>query len=183
MNRIDRSGSRPSDRRPVSSADGPRRFQRRGTSMLRWIKHWIDWLRNDRLPLSRMRRGWSIAAIRHETVGGIHEKLPVPWLADSVIVEVHLRLPPPARRKSDFTLLFPHTDPVPADALRPEQRDRHRISFRFPAPLTSTEAEVLWKRQIVAKVSVPILTAEDFLGGLTLSGAALAIRRGTEIIP
>jgi hypothetical protein len=99
-----------------------------------------------------------------------------------VIVEVHLHLPPPARRKSDFTLLFPHSDPVPADALRPEQRDRHRVSFRFPAPLTTSDGEVQWKRQTVARVCVPILTADDFLSGLTLTGA-LSIRHGTEIVP
>ena len=47
-------------------------------------------------------------------------KLPVPWSADAVIVEVLLHLPPPARRKSDFTILFPHGEPILADALRPE---------------------------------------------------------------
>ena len=88
--------------------------------MWRWVKHWIDWLRNDRLPLSRMRRGGSVAAIRYETIGGVREEVPVPWSADAVIVEVLLHLPPPARRKSDFTILFPHGEPILADALRPE---------------------------------------------------------------
>ena len=151
--------------------------------MWRWIRHWIDWLRNDRLPLSRMRRGGSSTWIRYESIGGVHVDLPVPWSADTVIVDVLLHLPPPSRRKSDFTLLFPHSDPFSADGIRPESQTRHRVSFRLPTPLASTEGVVQWKRQTVARVSIPILTADDFLKGLTLTEPSLAIRHGSEIVP
>jgi len=151
--------------------------------MWRWIRHWIDWLRNDRLPLSRMRRGGSVSSIRYETIGGAREDLPVPWTADCVIVEVLLHLPPPARRKSEFTLLFPHSDVIPADAIRPEARSRHRVCFRFPTPLSSVEGEVLWKRQPVARVTVPLLTEDEFLGGLTLMMPAVAICYRAETVP
>jgi hypothetical protein len=153
------------------------------TSMWRWIRHWIDWLRNDRLPLSRMRRGGSAASIRYETIGGGREDLPVPWLADCVIVEVLLHLPPPARRKSDFSLRFPHSDAILADGLRPEGRSRHRVCFRFPTPLASVEGDVLWKQQAVARISIPILTADEFLSDLAFDAPSLAIRQGAKIVP
>src|SRR3954467_12584979 len=97
-----------------------------------WIKRWLDWLMNDVFRLARTRpRGLAIHT-RYEKAGLTLYDLPVPWNADAVVVEALLRIPPSARRKTDFTLRFPGRDPIPAEALRQEEGDRHRLLFRLP---------------------------------------------------
>jgi len=151
--------------------------------MWRWIKRWADWLRNDRLPLSRVRRGGSSIHIRYDADGESHHELPVPWSADVVTVEALLRLPPPARRKLDFALRFPGSNAIVADGVRPEHGNRHRVIFRFAPPLTSVSGEILWKSQPIARVAIPVLTASEFLNTLTLTSPLLAVRHGGVVIP
>ena len=146
--------------------------------MWRWAKRWIDWVRNDLFALVRRRRsGFSVVHIGYEAGGRTHPELPVPWLADAVVVEVVLRLPPTARRKADFALRFPLAAPIPAESVRPDG-DRYRITFRFPVPRCTTTGELLWKHRPVAPVTIPVLTATTFLGGLTLANPTLAVRLG-----
>src|SRR5262245_20325389 len=102
--------------------------------MWRWMKRWADWLRNDLLPLTRIKRGGYAVSVRYDAAARAHHEQPVPWSADSVPVEVQLRLPHPARRKSDFALRFPHAEPILADSVRPDLNDRYRVVFRFPTP-------------------------------------------------
>jgi hypothetical protein len=151
--------------------------------MWRWIKHWADWLRYDWLPLSRLRRGGSSIHIRHEIGVESRDALPVPWWADSVTVEAQLRLPANARRKGDFLLQFPDMAPLAAEVVRPEHGTRHRIVFRFPPPGSTTHGVIVWKRQPVAEVVVPVLTANQFLSSLTLESSAIAVRYCGGLVP
>ena len=150
--------------------------------MWRWAKRWIDWLRNDLIPLTRVRRGGHAVQVRYEAAGGPHADLPVPWTADAVVVEVVLRLPPPARRKADFSLRFPGCAPVPAEVVRPDTHDRHRVTFRFPVPRRSAAGEVRWKQHPVAVAGVPVLTAESFLGGLVVANPTVGARVGGQVV-
>lgn len=151
--------------------------------MWRWIKHWADWLRYDRLPLSRLRRGGSSIHVRHEIGGESRDALTVPWWADSVTVEAQLRLPANARRKGDFLLQFPDTSPLAAEVVRPEHGTRHRIVFRFPPPGSTTRGVIVWKGQPVADVVVPLLTVNQFLSSLTLESSAIAVRYRGGMVP
>ena len=65
----------------------------------------------------------------------------------------------------------------------PKPRNRHRVAFRFPTPLASTEGEVQWKRQTVARVSVPVLSVEEFLNGLTLNTSRSRSGIGPDVLP
>jgi hypothetical protein len=150
--------------------------------MWRWMRRWADWVRNDLLPLSRARRGGCVVQVRYEAAGRTHHDLPVPWSADAVTVEVQLRLPPAARRKTDFTLRFPDGERIPAEAVRQDAFDRHRVVFRFPVPRSTAPGELLWKSRVVAPVAVPVLTAEAFLGGLAVAAPALLVRLGGQTV-
>ena len=183
IRRSDRSVIRSPDRPIVWSVPSMRRSTWGAIWMWRWIKHWADWLRYDRLPLSRLRRGGSSIHIRHEIGVESRDALPVPWWADSVTVEAQLRLPANARRKGDFLLQFPDMAPLAAEVVRPEHGTRHRIVFRFPPPGSTTHGVIVWKRQPVAEVVVPVLTANQFLSSLTLESSAIAVRYCGGLVP
>lgn len=151
--------------------------------MWRWIKHWADWLRYDRLPLSRLRRGGSSIHVRHDIASELRDVVPVPWWADSVTVEAQLRLPANARRKTDFLLHFPDMAPLSAEVVRPEHGTRHRIIFRLPPPSSTTRGIIVWKGQPVADVVVPVLTPNQFLSSLTLESAAALVRYRGGLVP
>jgi hypothetical protein len=147
-----------------------------------WIKHWLDWVTTDVLPLTRTRPHGQAIHTRYEKAGLALYDLPVPWNADAVVVEVLLRLPPAARRKADFSIRLPGLDPVPPEALRPEADDRHRLLFRLPVPAASVAGELLWKQRLLARVAVPVLPAEEFLAGLRLTLPTPAVRLGTQTV-
>src|SRR5262249_32225796 len=109
--------------------------------------------------------------------------LPVPWTADAVTVEVQLRLDPAARRKVDFALRFPDAAPIPAEAVRSDFADRHKVVFRFPPPRTSVTGELLWRHKpIVAPVHVPVLTADTFMAGLAVAAPVVAVRLAAQVV-
>ena len=147
-----------------------------------WIKHWLDWAMSDLLPLARTRPHGQAIHTRYEKAGLALYDLPVPWNADAVVVEVQLRLPPSARRKADFALRFPGRDPIPAETLRQEEADRHRLVFRIPTPPASVAGELLWKHRLLSRVTVPVLTADDFLAGLHLLLPTVAVRFGAQAV-
>ncbi|HSQ56265.1 MAG TPA: hypothetical protein VLM40_11045, partial [Gemmata sp.] len=150
--------------------------------MWRWLKHWIDWLRNEFIPLSRLRRTGYAVHVRYEQAGGPHTDLPIPWTADAVLVELVLRLPYAARRKLDFTLRFPGLPVTAADSVRPDSHDRHRVTFRFSVPHMPVAGEVLWKQQSIASVALFVLTTDSFLRGLTIANPSVAARFGQETV-
>src|SRR5262245_49437467 len=114
-----------------------------------WIKRWRDWAMNDLWSMHRF--GPQPQALHHsyEKAGLTIAGQPIPWNAESVVVEASLRLPSPAvRRKSDFQLRIPGRMPLPAEILRqPERDDRCRLFFRFPPPTATATAELLYRNQ------------------------------------
>lgn len=151
--------------------------------MWRWMKHWIDSVRHDLIPLSAARRGGFAVHVRYDTGGHTHQDLPIPWAADAVTVEVVLRLPPAARRKTDFLLRFPGFESVPADAVRPDNGDRARVTFRFPVPRGTACGEFLWKHRPLTPVVVPVLSADAFLETLSLTNPTVAVRLAGQTVP
>lgn len=147
-----------------------------------WIRRWLDWVATDVLPLTRTRPHGQAVVVRYEKAGLTLYDLPVPWNADAAVVEVLVRLPPAARRKADFVLRLPGRDPTPAESLRPEPDDRHRLLFRLPVPPASTAGELLWKHHLLARVAVPVLTADEFLAGLRLALPTVAVRLGGQAV-
>ncbi|MCE9561721.1 MAG: hypothetical protein K8U57_06660 [Planctomycetes bacterium] len=151
--------------------------------MWRWAKRWIDWVRDDLFPLVRTRRTGFTVRVSYESAGQLHTEQPVPWAADAVVVEVVLRLPLAARRKTDFALQFPGSRPVAAESIRPDTADRHRIIFRFPVPNLGTLGELLWKLQPIATVPITVLTSDAFIAGLSFTNQTIAVRLGSQSLP
>src|SRR5260370_22551726 len=116
-----------------------------------WIKRWRDWVMNDLLPTYRIGSQPRALHFSFEKAGLTLHDQPIPWNAESVLIEATLRLPIPGlRRKGDFLLRVPGQEPRPADNLRkleglPGEDHRYSISFRLPAPAASLTVEVLWR--------------------------------------
>jgi hypothetical protein len=108
---------------------------------------------------------------------------PIPWNAESVIVEAFLRLPLAARRKADFGLRLAGREPVGAESLRRnETDDRYHLFFRFPPPPATTTAELLWRGHALGQLTLPIIDAATFIQGLQLQLPILAVRLGEQYI-
>jgi hypothetical protein len=140
--------------------------------MPRWTTRWLAWARDN--LLRRARPHPLSAAIGYERAGMARWETPVPWTADVVVVDVLFRLPASARRKTDFAFRLPFAT-FPADAIRPDLDDRHRITFRFPVPLETVRGDLLWKGRVLASIPVQVLTPTSFLAGLVLANTTVSV--------
>jgi hypothetical protein len=112
----------------------------------------------------------------------VHDQ-PIPLNAEAVLVEAALRLPPTARRRTDFLLRLPGREPQPADSLRRQENDdRHRLLFRVTPPPASSVAEVAWRNHTLGQVTLPVLSRDEFIQGLRLQMPTLFVRLGSESV-
>lgn len=147
--------------------------------MWRWIRHWRDWLMNEIVTPRRLAAQPQALYFRSEKGGLTLENQPVPWSAEAVVVEALLRLPPAARRRSDFTLRVPGFEPIPADVLRADEAGhRHRLFFRLPVPKATGTAELVWRHHVLGKLEIPVVTPEQFLSELRLTLASAFVSVG-----
>lgn len=146
------------------------------------IKRWLDWVMTDLLPLARPRPAGQPIHLRYEKSGLSLHGPPIPWNADSVVVELVMKLPANARQRTDFTLRLPGREAVPAELIRKD--DRHdglfRVFFRLPTPTATATAEVLWKHRLLTPVFLPIQTPDEFLAGLQLGTPTVSVRIGNR---
>jgi hypothetical protein len=146
-----------------------------------WIKHWRDWAMHDLWPLPRIGPQPQALHYSFEKAGLTLHDQPIPWNAEVVLVEASLRLPPSARHKADFTLRLPNRDPILAERMRtPTGEERTRLFFRFRPPTQTCQAEVLWRDRPLGRLTLPILTREEFLQGLQLQLPTLFVRLGDQ---
>jgi hypothetical protein len=143
--------------------------------MPRWTTRWLAWARDNLLRRARPRP--LSAGVGYERAGAARWETPVPWTADAAVVDVLLRVPMAARKKGDFALRLPFAT-FPADALRPDLDDRHRVTFRFPVPLDTVRGDLLWRGRVLASVPVHVLTPASFLAGLALTNPTVCVRLG-----
>lgn len=147
--------------------------------MPRWPTHWLAWARNNLLRAARPRP--LSAAVGYERAGGTRWESPVPWAADAAVVDVLVRLPVAARRKTDFAFRLPFAT-FPADAIRPDLDDRCRVTFRFPVPLDTVRGELLWKGRVLTTLPVHVLTPQTFLAGLAVANPTISVRLGAATV-
>src|SRR5262249_8081633 len=157
-------------------------------SMWPWIKRWRDWVMNDLLPTYRIGAQPRALHFSFEKAGLTLHDQPIPWSAESVVVEATLPLPTPGlRRKGDSLLQAPGREPRPADALRklespPPDDHRYSVSFRLPAPASPLTVEVLWRGRSLGRLDLPVLPREEFLAGLRLQMPTLYVPLGAESV-
>jgi hypothetical protein len=143
------------------------------------IKRWRDWVANDFWP--RFRLGPQSQALHYsfEQAGLTLSSEPIPWTADAVLVAASLRLPPAARRKSDFALRLGTGSTYAADCFRrAESDDRYQLQFRFSPPPATTVAALLWRGHALGQLTLPVLDAETFLVGLQMQLPTVAVSLG-----
>ena len=136
------------------------------------LNQWRTWLaQNGSWPFRRLAEP-QVESLRfgYEKAGLCVTGEPIPWNAETVLVEAILRFPPEAYwRKSDFQLLLPGSHPVLAVGLEPcESEGAFRVLFRLPPLPAATEAILHCQGRVLGRVSLPFLAAETFLGQLRL---------------
>jgi hypothetical protein len=152
--------------------------------MPNWIKRWLDWARFDWWSLRRLRP--QAHSLRHgyEKAGLTIFDQAVPWAAEGVLVEAHLRLPNAvARRKSDFQLRVPGLGMVaPEILMRQPSGDHYRLLFRFQPPGRTVTTELLWRQQRFATATLPYLARGEFLEKLRVEMPTTMVRFEKESI-
>jgi hypothetical protein len=148
-----------------------------------WIKRWRDWAMHDLWHLYRTGPQSQALAYSFEKAGLTLCNQPVPWNAEAVLVEAQLVAKELARRKSDYGLRLAGHEPVAADSLRRDESEgRYRLFFRFPPPHSTTTAELLWKGHTLAQLTLPVIDAATFVGGLRLQLPTLSVRIGEQSV-
>ncbi len=149
-----------------------------------WIKRWHDWLMNDLWPTYRI--GFQPQALHfsYEKAGLVVHDQPVPWNAETLLIEANLRLPMAVmRRKNDFHLQQGEGEPIGADSLRKlENEDRYCVRFRLPPPSTATTYDLSWRTRAMGQIVIPTLPRDEFLDQLKLQMPTLLVRLGQESV-
>jgi hypothetical protein len=123
--------------------------------------------------------------VRYEKAGQIFDSLPIPWNADSVIVEANVRLPPNApRTKENFTLRMADDAPaVMAELIAKESKQTPlRVFFRVPVPAQTCTVQVRWREHSLGQIEVPILSASEFVEGFTLEMPTTHVAIGNRAV-
>jgi hypothetical protein len=152
--------------------------------MLPLIKHWRDWVMHDFWP--RHRYGLQPQALHYsyEKAGLTLHDQPIPWNAEAVLVQAHLRFPVgEGRRKSDFQIRVGKGQPMPAESMRrDESKERIRLIFRLPPPGQSTAAEVLYRGCPIGQLTLPAISQQDFTKQIQIHMPTLYARLGEQCV-
>lgn len=103
---------------------------------------------------------------------------PIPWNAESILVETVVAAPPRAQCKADYQLVIPGQGHARLVALCPETQDSIRLYFRLdPLPKTQT-LKLFWRGRPLGQLELPHLGAEQFLSELRLESPTTFARLG-----
>ena len=137
--------------------------------MLHWIRRFRDWAMNEVVTPHRMASQPKAMYYRCEKAGLVLQNQPIPWGAETVLVEALLRLDANARKKADYTLRLPGYDPIPPESLRKdESTDKYRLFFRLTPPATTTTGQLYWRNHPLGKIELPVLTPDEFVRDLRI---------------
>lgn len=147
-----------------------------------WMRRWRDWAIHDAWP--NHRRGAQALYFGYEKAGLVVHEQPIPWNAESVLVEALVHLPHTnLRRKSDFQLRLDGSDPHPAEAIRRQEGDqRHRVTFRLPPPQSYASAEILWRDHVLGQLTLPVIGRDEFIQNLHVQMPTLSVRLAHETV-
>jgi hypothetical protein len=147
-----------------------------------WIKRWRDWAMRDLWSMPRSSPQPQALHYSFEKAGLTLHDQPIPWNAEVVLVEALVRLPPAVpRRKAEFTLHLPDGQVVAAESLRQQTpEDRARLIFRFPPPIETVAAELYWRDKALGRLTLPVVSCDEFLQNLRLQLPTLFVRIGEQ---
>lgn len=149
------------------------------------IRRWLDWAMTELLPPSRPRTGGQSVYLRYEKAGQSLYAATIPWNAESVGVEVLLKVHASSRHRSDFLLRVPGQLPIAAEQIRQDTVDArlHRLTFRLATPSQSVMADLTWKHKLLTTISIPVLAEAQFLTDLQFTHATTAVRIRDTVVP
>lgn len=137
--------------------------------MWHWIRRWRDWVMTEIVIPHRMASQPQSMYYSSEKAGLVLQNQPIPWGAESVVVEALIRPPSSARKKIDYTLHLPGSDPIPAESIRKDEgSDKYRLFFRFAPPTATTTAQLFWRQHPMGKIDLPVLTPDEFVRDLRI---------------
>ena len=136
---------------------------------------------NDLGPLFRTAQAQSLRFSFEKAGLALHNEA-IPWNADAVIVEARLRLPAHSRTAEDLSLRVGEKQ-IPVEDLSPcDDSDLWDVSFRFPPPSASTQAEILVKRRSLGQLTLPVVTRQEFYKRLTFDMPTVAVKLGEPVV-
>jgi hypothetical protein len=148
-----------------------------------WIKRWLDLKMHDLWPLNRIGPRPQAMYFKYEKAGRTVEEQPIPWNAEAVLVEAHVRLSRnSSRRKADFQLRVPGQDLVVAEQMQPEADEQHCLRFRLTPPGQTVGVELLCRDKVLGHLTLPFLGKDEFLQNLRLQMPTLCVRIGTQTV-
>lgn len=121
---------------------------------------------------------------RYEKAGVVIHDQPVPWNAESVVVEASLSLPSASSRSlQDYRLdVTGLAEPIKPERLqRPNDANHvYHLTFRLPPFRTPINATLHWRDRQLGQCAIPILSKGDFLQSLRMQLSSLYVRLGDE---
>jgi hypothetical protein len=137
--------------------------------MWHWIRRFRDWAMNEVVIPRRLASQPQALYFSCEKAGLVLQNQPIPWGAESVLVEALLRLNANARKKTDYALRLPGVDPIPAESIRKDDNsEKYRLYFRFTPPAASTTGQLFWRNHPLGKIELPVLTPDEFARDLRI---------------
>jgi hypothetical protein len=109
---------------------------------------------------------------------------PIPWNAEAVRIEALVRGPAQAcGQREDYYLRVPGYPRLAADTLRPGALGVAAASFRLPPVRELTPVELCCQSQVLDQLTLPYLSAEQFLSNLRLEAPTLFAQLGAYQVP
>src|SRR6516162_9361189 len=116
-------------------------------SMWPLMTHWRDWAKPKLWPAGPGAPRAQTCRFCYEKCGLVIRDEPIPWCAESVTVEVAVKMPAGVpRRRADFRLDFPDRQTTAPDQFfRADTGEEHIVSFRFPGLERSAAVGIAWR--------------------------------------
>jgi hypothetical protein len=148
------------------------------------MTHWRDWAKPKFWPASPGAPRAQTCCFYYEKCGLQIRDEPIPWCAESVIVEVAVKLPAGVpRRRTDFRLEFHDRQTTgPDQFFRADASEEHIVSFRFPVLERSGSVGIAWRNARFAEISLPFLSCEDFIRNVRLERPTVFARIGEDSV-
>lgn len=118
----------------------------------------------------------------YEKAGLVVRDEPIPWCAESALVEAILTRTPADCRKGDFRLRFAGQSLAPVDLGRTQPEGELRVLFRLPPPTHSASAEVRWQNHLLGQLTLPVLSREEFVRQLRLTMPTVFVKIGETTV-
>jgi len=112
-----------------------------------------------------------------EKAGLTLDRQPIPWNAEAVTVEAVVgAVTLSAEGLREYGLYLPGGPRVAADTFRPGLPGKVHVFFRLAVPPQTMPVEVRFRDRSLGQINLPLLTRDEFLGGLRIAEPTVHVR-------